>query len=91
MEAKQLLQQRDWLYTKFITEDLKNSEISVLTGVSRKGVEYWLKKYGIKKFKAGYKYPINEGKIDVTSPEFMYFVGLFIADGTMNRKNKRAT
>ena len=36
MEAKQLLQQRDWLYTKFITEDLKNSEISVLTGVSRK-------------------------------------------------------
>ena len=55
MEAKQLLQQRDWLYTKFITEDLKNSEISVLTGVSRKGVEYWLKKHGIKKFKAGYK------------------------------------
>lgn len=91
MEAKQLLQQKDWLYKKFITEDLKNSEISLLTGVSRKGVEYWLKKHGIKKFKAGYKYPINESKIDATRPEFMYFVGLFIADGTMNRKNKRAT
>ena len=48
MEAKQLLQQRDWLYAKFITEDLKNSEISVLTGVSRKGVEYWLKNMVLK-------------------------------------------
>ena len=91
METRQLIKNKDWVYQKYILEDLKNSDIARLTGITRKGVEYWLKKHKIVKFLNGTKYPIDESKINSTIPEFMYFVGLFMADGTMNRKNNRVT
>lgn len=91
MEARELLKDKIWLHTRYITEDLKNSDIVKITGVSHKGVEYWLKKHGIQKFIGKYKYPINTDRIDASNPKFMYFLGLYIADGTSNTKNKRVS
>jgi len=46
---EKLYRDRDWLYKKYITEELPISKIAKLCNASNNGIWYWLKKFNIKR------------------------------------------
>ena len=96
-KRRQELLNRDFLYEQFIvnckTARQIAEEFNGEEGIKVMHVEYYIDKYKIKRSDVNngkrFKYPINESKIDKTSPIFCYFAGLVATDGYCDEKNSR--
>jgi intein/homing endonuclease len=74
---------KEEIYYLYITQNIRQNKIAQQLNLKKKQVEYWIKKWGFIRNPL-MRIPIE--KISLNDPQFCYFLGLWIADGYINKK-----
>lgn len=65
----------------------KQKEIIDMLGVTRSKIDHFVARYKLTRFRDRNLYCLDETRIDITSPEYCYFLGFFAADGNVHLTN----
>lgn len=80
---------KEFIKEEFIVKGKTQKQIAEEQDVPENVIEYLIKRLSLNHLKSKIKYSINEDKIDITNPVFMYFVGLIATDGYIDSNNNR--
>jgi len=79
---------KEWLQQKWIKEGVSLRQLGIDLGLGPRGLESYAAKYGLR---SQYKNHLNEQKLTLEDPVFRYFLGLFCADGYMDKNAVRVS
>ena len=65
----------------------KQKEIIEELGVSRSKIDHFVARYGLTRFRDKNSYCLDESVIDISNPNYCYFLGFFAADGNVHLTN----
>lgn len=65
----------------------KQKEIIEELGVSRSKIDHFVARYGLTRFRDKNLYCLDESVIDISNPNYCYFLGFFAADGNVHLTN----